>query len=110
LQQLQKADVEREIRRILLKKLFAAVLLTAAILCAGCGGDKKLVDDGDTIFIDLPTGEKFVNFAHSNANGYVVHRKRRVNEEPEEYVIDLVHQSGFGHSEQISKVFVVREH
>lgn len=93
-----------------MKKFFAAVLLTAAILCVGCGGDKKLVDDGDTTFIDLPVGEKFVNFAHSSINGYVVHRKRRANEEPEEYVIDLVHQGSLGHSEQISKVFVVREH
>jgi len=93
-----------------MKKFFAAVLLTTAILCAGCGGDKKLVDDGDTTFVDLPVGEKFVNFAHSNVNGYVAHRKRRAGEEPEEYVIDLVHQDGFGHSEQISKVFVIREH
>ena len=93
-----------------MKKLFAIALLAVAVLCTGCGGDKKLLDNGDTTFIDLPEGEKFVNFAHSNVNGYVVHRKRRANEEPEEYVIDLVHQSGFGHSEQISKVFVVREH
>lgn len=92
-----------------MKKLFAAVLLTAAILCAGCGGD-KLVDNEDTVFIDLPAGEKFVNFAHSSVNGYVVHRKRRANEEPEEHVIDLVHTDGFGHSEQINKVFVIREH
>jgi hypothetical protein len=93
-----------------LKRLFAVALLTATILCAGCGGDKKLVDNGDTVFIDLPAGEKFVNFAHSSVNGYVTHRKRRAGEEPEEYVIDLVHQDGFGHGEQISKVYVVREH
>ena len=93
-----------------MKKLFAAVLLTAAILCAGCGGDKKLVDNGDTVFVDLPAGEKFVNFAHSSVNRYVVHRKRRANEEPEEYAIDLVHEDCLGHSEQISKVLVVREH
>ena len=86
------------------------ILSIVAILCAGCGGDKKLVDNGDTVFIDLPAGEKFVNFAHSNINGYVVHRKRWTNEEPEEYVIDLVHTDGFGHSEQINKVFVIREH
>lgn len=93
-----------------MKKLFAAVLLIAAILCAGCGGDKKLVNNGDTVFVDLPAGEKFVNFAHSSVNGYVAHRKRRASEEPEEYVIDLVHQDAFGHSEQISKVYVIREH
>ena len=93
-----------------MKKLFAVTLLVAAILCAGCGGDKKLVDNGDTVFIDLPAGEKFVNFAHSSVNGYVVHRKRRASEEPEEYVIDLVHTDGFGYSEQTNKVFVVREH
>lgn len=93
-----------------MKKLFAVILLTAAIFCTGCGGDKKLVDNGDTTFVDLPVGEKFVNFAHSSVNRYVVHRKRRANEEPEEYVIDLIHQDGFGHSEQTSEVFVVREH
>ena len=94
-----------------MKKLFTTVILViVVILCAGCGGDKKLVDNGDTVFIDLPAGEKFVNFAHSKINGYVVHRKRRASEEPEEYVIDLVHQDGFGHGEQISKVYVVREH
>ncbi len=93
-----------------MKKLFAAVLLATAILCTGCGGDKKLVDNGDTVFVDLPAGEKFVNFAHSSVNGYIAHRKRRANEEPEEYVIDLVHQDGFGHGEQISKVYVIREH
>ena len=92
------------------KILVMTLLVVTAILCSGCGGDKKLVDDGDTVFIDLPTGEKFVNFAHSKINGYVVHRKRRANEEPEEYVIDLIHQDGFGHGEQISKVYVVREH
>lgn len=93
-----------------MKKLYITMLLTAAIFCAGCGGDKRLVDNGDTVFIDLPAGEKFVNFAHSNINGYVVRRKRRANEKPEEYVIDLVHTDGFGHSEQINKVFVIREH
>lgn len=93
-----------------MKKLFVAILLATTTLCAGCGGDKKLVDDGDTVFIDLPTGEKFVNFAHNKTNGYVVHRKRRASEEPEEYVIDLIHQDGFGHGEQTSKIYVVREH
>lgn len=94
-----------------MKKLFAAALLIAAILCTGCGGDKKqLIDNGETTYVDLPAGEKFVNFAHSRINGYVAHRKRRTSEEPEEYVIDLVHMDPFGHSEQISKVYVIREH
>lgn len=93
-----------------MKKLFTIALLAVAVLCTGCGGDKKLVNNGDTTFVDLPAGEKFVNFAHSNVNGYVVHRKRRANEEPEEYVIDLVHRGTLEHGEQISKVFVIREH
>ena len=94
-----------------MKKLFVmALLIMAAVLCTGCGEDKKLVDDGDTTFVDLPAGEKFVNFAHSSVNRYIVHRKRRANEEPEEYVIDFIHQDCLGHSEQISKVLVIREH
>lgn len=90
-----------------MKKLFAAVLLTAAILCAGCGRDKTVNKEGDTIIVDLPPGEKLINFASSQYDDYVVHRKRHQGESPEEYTVDEIHK---GNGEQKSKYIVIREH
>ena len=93
-----------------MKKFFAAVLLTAAILCAGCGGDKKLADDGKTITIDLPEGEKLVNFAGGQYNKYVIHRKRRADEKPEDYTVDVISHVGLGGREQTSGRYIIHEH
>lgn len=93
-----------------MKKLFTAVLLTTAILCAGCGGDKKLASDGKTITVDLPEGEKLVNFASSYYAEYVVHRKRRADEKPEDYTVDKINLDGFGGHEQTNGRYIIHEH
>ena len=90
-----------------MKKLFAVVLLTAAILCAGCGGDKAVDREGDTIIIDLPAGEKLINFASSQYDDYVVHRKRHQDEYPEEYTVDEINK---GSGTQRTRCIVIREH
>lgn len=88
-----------------MKKLFAAALLIAAVLCAGCGGDKKVVvEDGHQV-IDLPPGEKLVNFAASRYEEFVIHRKRQVNESPEEYTVDMIDASDDIHSAR----YIIRE-
>lgn len=93
-----------------MKKLFAVILLTATILCAGCGGDKKLADNGKTTVIDLPEGEKLVNFAGDHNYKYIVRRKRRTDEKPEDYMIDRINSDGWGGYEQTDEYFIVREH
>lgn len=95
----------------MLKKLFVMTLLImTAILCAGCGGDKKLADDGKTITIDLPEGEKLVNFAGDQYGEYVIHRRRRVDEKPEEYTVDKIGSDGFCGYEQTSGRYIIHEH
>lgn len=90
---------------ITLKKLFAIAILTIAILCAGCGGDKEMVIENGKGIIDLPPGEKLVNFAGSRYADYVIHRKRRSDESLEEYTVDKI-AGGDMHS----AAYIIREH
>ena len=92
------------------KILVMALLVMAAIHCAGCGGDKKLADNGKTTVIDLPEGEKLVNFAGDHSYKYIVRRKRRADEKPEDYVIDRINSDGWGGYEQTDGYFIIREH
>ena len=94
-----------------MKKLFVmALLIIAAVLCTGCGGDKKLADNGKTTVIDLPEGEKLVNFAGDHSYKYIIRRKRRADEKPEDYTIDKLNSDGWGGYEQTDGYFIVREH
>lgn len=90
-----------------MKKLFAVVLLAAAILCAGCSESKTVSVEGDTIIIDLPEGEKLINFASSQYDNYVTYRKRHQGEYPEEYTVDEIHK---GSGTQRTRCIVIREH
>ncbi len=90
-----------------MKKFFAVVLLTAAILCAGCGGDREVTTENGKDIIDLPPGEKLVNFAGSRYHDYVIHRKRRSDEPLEEYTVDKVDSDDGGIH---SAIYIIREH
>ena len=92
------------------KILVMTLLVVAAVLCAGCGGDKKIAEDGKTIIIDLPEGEKLVNFSSSYYAQYVVHRKRHADEKPEDYTVDKINLDGFCGHEQTSGRYVIHEH
>lgn len=90
-----------------MKKLFAMTLLTAAILCTGCGGDREMAVENGKNIIDLPPGEKLVNFAGSRYYDYVTYRKRRSDEPLEEYIVDKVDRcDGDIHS----ATYIIREH
>ena len=90
-----------------MKKLFAAVLLIAAILCTGCGEDGKIAIENGKKVIDLPPGEKLVNLAGSRYHDYVIHRKRRSGEPLEEYTVDKIDNT----SDDIwSAAYIIREH
>ena len=102
---------ERVHKKLMFKKILVMTLLVmVAILCVGCGGDKKIAEDGKSIIIDLPEGEKLVNFAGDNYNTYVVHRKRRADEKPEDYTVDRISQDGWDGYEQTSGCYVIHEH
>ena len=90
-----------------MKKLFAMTLLTAAILCTGCGGDREMAVENGKNIIDLPSGEKLINFAGSRYHDYVIHRKRRSDEPLEEYTVDKI-DSGDGDIH--SATYIIREH
>lgn len=89
-----------------MKKLFIAALLTAAILCTGCGGDREVSVENGKKVIDLLPGEKLVDFAAYRYKRYVVHRKRKADEAPEEYTVDEISNSGDIHTSR----FIIREH
>ena len=91
-----------------MKKIFTAVLLTAAILCTGCSNyDKELVKENGTKVIDLPPGEKLVNFAADRDYKYVIHRKRQAYEVPEEYIVERI---SYAVLDMQSRYVVIREH
>ena len=89
-----------------MKKLCIMMLLTAVILCSGCDGGREMVVENGKRVIDLPSGEKLVNFAASRYKNFVIHRKRRANESPEEYTVDLIDTGDNIHS----VYYVIREH
>lgn len=89
-----------------MKKLFIAALLTAAILCTGCGGDREVsVENGQKV-IDLLPGEKLVDFAAHQYSRYVIHRKRKADEAPEEYTVDEISNSDGIYTSR----YIIREH
>ena len=89
-----------------MKKLCIMMLLAAVILCSGCGGDRGVVVENGKHVIDLPPGEKLVNFASARYNKFVVHRKRQANEFPEEYTVDMIDDNKDIHS----VYYIIREH
>ncbi len=90
------------------KILVMALLVMAVILCAGCSNyDKELVKESGTKVIDLPPGEKLVNFAADRDYKYVVHRKRQADEVPEEYIVDRI---SYAVLDIQSRYVVIREH
>lgn len=89
-----------------MKKLCIMMLLAAVILCTGCGGDRELAVENGRRIIDLPPGEKLVNFAARQYERYVIHRKRLADEAPEEYTVDMIDTDGDIHS----AYFIIREH
>ena len=99
-------DHEFEIGGNIVKKLCIMMLLAAVILCSGCDGDGEVVVENGKRVIDLPPGEKLVNFAASRYQKLVVHRKRQANESPEEYTVDLIDTGDNIHS----VYYIIREH
>ena len=95
-----------EIGDKIVKKLCIMMLLAAVILCSGCDGDREIIVENGKQVIDLPPGEKLVNFAASRYNKFVVHRKRQANESPEEYTVDLIDNNDDIHS----VYYIIREH
>ena len=90
-----------------MKKLFAAALLIAVVLCTGCGGgDKEMVVENGHEVIDLPSGEKLVDFACDQYSKFVIHRKRQKDEAPEEYTIDVIDSNRSIYSSR----YIIREH
>ena len=85
--------------------------LSIAVLCFGCGQkeleNQKIERENGSYIIDLPEGEKLVDFGLGDADkGFVVHRKRQVGEQPEEYTVDKL--MGAGHL--VKKKYIIREH
>ena len=78
-----------------------------ALLCAGCNDGNKIAEENDSKIIDLPPGEKLVNFAGSRYYNYVIHRKMHAGENPEEYTIDSISTADDSYKK---KAYVVREH
>ncbi len=94
-------------KREKMKKLFTVVLLVVAVLCIGCSESEKINKEGDTVVIDLPPGEKLINFASSRYDDYVTYRTRHQDEYPEEYKVDRINKSSH---ERKNKHVIIREH
>lgn len=94
-----------------MRNVFIAIFLSIAVLCFGCGQkeleNQKIERENGSYVIDLPEGEKLVDFGLGDSDkGFVVHRKRQVGEHPEEYTVDKL--MGAGHL--VKKNYIIREH
>lgn len=90
-----------------MKKVLILALLSIAVLCTGCFGDKQLAEENGKVIIDLPPGEKLVNLSSDRYHQYVIRRKRRVDEAKEEYLVDRI---SYTDKDQRTGIILIREH